>query len=1004
MEHTLKMQTRNIDKASTKFDAVRRGPVLLINTRGFPTHGRRRDLSNPVQCYKNTNKAHEKMRVASLNIGTLTSRTEELAMMLRRRKIDVCTLQETKWSGAKAYDMERERGNNGYKLFYNGNTRTRNGVGIAISEQFRDAVKEVNRYDDRLMKITIVTMERTIHIFSAYAPQTGQSESAKDTFWEMLDSNTRKIPAEDYLIIAGDLNGHVGQRAEGNQCHGGNGYGQRNKDGERIVDFSDSHDLIITNTWFIKRPTQLPTYYSGVNKSQIDFILVRRKQTSTVHDVKVIPFETTAAQHRPVIAVLNIKPPKQHQEKRTGPSRIKWWRFHEKESEMIHRIQLPDVTDVENTWNRVKDIIHIAAKKTIGSTKPGRRYINFDTWLWTDEVKMRVREKKRQYHVFLDDKTHVNWQKYHEAKRKAKKAVASARAIHYEEVYKKLDTRDGERDLFRLLKLRHKQTQDIEKFHCVNDKNGEQIVGRPAVLERWREYFEEVCTEEFTHPPISQAQTVLGPLLPISTEEVDEALKRTKKGKTAGPDDISAELWKSKCWNPAPWLAKLFNKIIEEHTTPTDWQYSTTVPIWKKKGNPAECSNYRPIRLLSHTMKVFERILDQRIRKIANCTINQAGFVKGCGTTDAIHAARLLIEKYREKDTPLHIAFLDLEKAFDRVPHELIWHALRQHQIPEHLVEWVKLLYIGPRSRVRCTAGVSKPFRISVGVHQGSVLSPLLFILVMDTLTSDIQRQAPYTLLYADDVFLASVNKTDLTQLVKLWNDRLAQHGLRLNTRKTEYLTTNTNDTGTININGTDLPRTENFKYLGSVLSADGELNNEITARINATWMKWRATTGIMCDRKMKDSIKSKIYRSVIRPIALYGAECWPITKKAERRLAVMETKMLRWTSGFSLLNRVRNDDIYRRYGVMPISEKMLEARLRWFGHTLRAHDGSIAKAGLKIDFKGKRPKGRPRQRWSDTLHKDLRDAGLHPDLASDRCKWRMRSMRADPANTREKG
>ena len=102
--------------------------------------------------------------------------------MLRKQRIEICTLQVTRWSGAKAYDMERERGNNGYKLLYLGSTRTRNGAGIAISERFHDAVKEVNRFDDRLMKVTIVTAERTIHIFSAYVPQTGRSDAEKDAF------------------------------------------------------------------------------------------------------------------------------------------------------------------------------------------------------------------------------------------------------------------------------------------------------------------------------------------------------------------------------------------------------------------------------------------------------------------------------------------------------------------------------------------------------------------------------------------------------------------------------------------------------------------------------------------------------------------------------------------------------------------------------------------------------------------------------------------------------
>ena len=152
----------------------------------------------------------------------------------------------------------------------------------------------------------------------------------------------------------------------------------------------------------------------------------------------------------------------------------------------------------------------------------------------------------------------------------------------------------------------------------------------------------------------------------------------------------------------------------------------------------------------------------------------------------------------------------------------------------------------------------------------------------------------------------------------------------------------------------------------------------------------------------MKNHLKSKIYRSVIRPVALYGSECWPATKAAERRLAVMETKMLRWTSGLTLLDHTRNEDVLARYGVAPITEKMREARLRWYGHTLRASPTSLAQTGLNVDVAGSRPKGRPKQRWLDTLHADMKATQLHADLAADRSKWKTRSRRADPATTRD--
>jgi len=92
-------------------------------------------------------------------------------------------------------------------------------------------------------------------------------------------------------------------------------------------------------------------------------------------------------------------------------------------------------------------------------------------------------------------------------------------------------------------------------------------------------------------------------------------------------------------------------------------------------------------------MKVFERVLDARLSAIATTAPNQCGFVKGSSTSDAIHAVRILLERHREKTLTVHTSFLDLEKAFDRVPHDLIWHALRSHGVPETYVRWVKLLY-----------------------------------------------------------------------------------------------------------------------------------------------------------------------------------------------------------------------------------------------------------------------------------------------------------------------
>ncbi|KAK6763040.1 hypothetical protein RB195_023658 [Necator americanus] len=426
---------------------------------------------------------------------------------------------------------------------------------------------------------------------------------------------------------------------------------------------------------------------------------------------------------------------------------------------------------------------------------------------------------------------------------------------------------------------------DMEHTKIVNGADGAVLRRSGQILERWREYYNHLCNEEFCHPPIPTVPSVEGPVLPITAVEVSAALAKMKSNKATGPDDIPADIWKLLGDRRSVWLATLFNNIVAEGRTPDVWQTSVTVPVWKWKGDIADCTSYRPIRLLCHTMKVFERVLEARLRKIVSVSLNQCGFVKDCSTIDATHAVRILLEKHREKNHSVHLAFLDLEKAFDRVPHELLWMSMRSHRVPDEYVRWTKLLYAKPTSVVRCAAGTSRPFPVQAGVHQGSSLSPLLFILCTDTITKEIQKQHPWTLLFADDVMLASESRDDLQKQVQSWMDQLQQYGLRLNTSKTEYMECGPRiEDGSIRVDGTELNKVNCVKYLGSKVTSTGDIDQS-RARVNAAWMKWKMATGVLCDKKFPVRLKSKIYKTVVRPVALYGCECWPTTKALERVL-----------------------------------------------------------------------------------------------------------------------
>ncbi|KAK3544791.1 hypothetical protein QTP86_027552 [Hemibagrus guttatus] len=133
------------------------------------------------------------------------------------------------------------------------------------------------------------------------------------------------------------------------------------------------------------------------------------------------------------------------------------------------------------------------------------------------------------------------------------------------------------------------------------------------------------------------------------------------------------EVWKCLGEAAVEFLTSLFNRVLESERMPEEWRRSVLVLIFKNKGDLQSCRNYRRIKLMSHTMKLWERVVEARLRKVVEICEQQYGFMPRKSTTDAIFALRILIEKYRDGQRELHCVFVDLEKAYDRVPREELW-------------------------------------------------------------------------------------------------------------------------------------------------------------------------------------------------------------------------------------------------------------------------------------------------------------------------------------------
>ncbi|KAH9616130.1 hypothetical protein KSS87_018633 [Heliosperma pusillum] len=227
--------------------------------------------------------------------------------------------------------------------------------------------------------------------------------------------------------------------------------------------------------------------------------------------------------------------------------------------------------------------------------------------------------------IFLNQirhKSDENFEKFKKARRAARKAVRDARAKFNQEVYAKLDTKDAEKNIYKLARKRDRKTKNIGRVKCVKDMDHKALVRENEIKEM------------------------------IQKNEVRMALKKMGGSKEAqGPNGIPIEVWRCLGESGIAWVTMLFNNIWRDNKMPTTWRKSIIVPLYKNKVDVQDCSNYRGIELMSHTMKLWKHIMEQRLRKCVDISHNQFefGFMPRRSTMEAICIMRQLMEHYQDK-------------------------------------------------------------------------------------------------------------------------------------------------------------------------------------------------------------------------------------------------------------------------------------------------------------------------------------------------------------------
>ncbi|KAF3638461.1 putative folate transporter 1, chloroplastic-like [Capsicum annuum] len=215
------------------------------------------------------------------------------------------------------------------------------------------------------------------------------------------------------------------------------------------------------------------------------------------------------------------------------------------------------------------------------------------------------------------------------------------------------------------------------------------------------------------------------------------------------------------------------------------------------------------------------------------------------------------------------------------------------------------------------------------------------------------------------------------------WRQTLESKGFRLSRSKTEYLECKFSDASqedevVVRLDSQVVCKRDSFKYPGSMIQGNGEIDGDVSKRIGAGWMKWKLASGVLCDKWVNLKLKGKFYRVTVRPVMLYGAECWPVKNSYIQRLKVAEMKMLRWMCGLTRGDGVRNETIREKMGVASVEDKM-------------GTDAPVRRCERLALDGFRRSRGRPKKYWRQVIRHDMEQLQLTEDMTLDRKVWRSR-------------
>ena len=942
-----------------------------------------------------------------------TGKTVQLGKEMKRYRLNILGISEMRWTDSGIMTL-----GSGETVCYSGRTdgQHQEGVGIMMDKETRKSLMEWEPVNSRIIRARFFSKYTKTTIIQCYAPTEQATEEEKDLFYNILQEQIDKTPKHDIILLTGDLNAKVGEDDTGYECcMGREGVGDMNDNGQRYADMCMENGLVIGGTIFQHKTIHKLTWVSpdGRTSNQIDHIAINRRWRSSMKDVRAIRGADISSDHHLLLCRLQLKLKRVQKKKndqlfdsrKLSNEAIK----HQFAIELSNRFEVLNSTpvdDINALCDNAQKAFTNASEAVLGYRRGERK-----TWI-SDPTWQLVEERKRIKLSMLngsDQESQAAAYEYREKDKEVKKSARTDKRQFAENLAAEAQAAAERGDTGTVYRITKTLTGGFSrKSTIVKDRHGKVLTKDEDQLNRWAEHFKETLNrpdpdEEATIEDMGfQLEMKRGP---ITQQEIVDAIRQTRSNKAPGEDRITSDMLKADPKTSARALVKLFNEIWQKEKVPDTWKRGIIIKL-PKKGDLSDCGNWRGINLLSVLGKIFCRVLLQRLRQAIERTLReeQAGFRSGRGCTDHIFVLRTIVEQSIEWNSSLYINYIDFQKAFDSIHHPSLWRILEAYGFPPKMINIMQDMYADNQCCVRHEGQHSDWFHVKTGVRQGCVISPTLFLVVIDWVmrkaTSDRATGLVWGLTarledcdFADDIALLSHTQKDMQEKTLKVDQAASSVGLKIHPDKSKIMKRNTKSMESIKVRGKALDEVEHFKYLGSNISADGNLEKEISTRIGLAAQAFSGLKNIWKSTILQTSTKLKIYKSNVRSVLLYASETWRTNKKIESRLRGFEGRCLRRILKLHWQQHITNMEVSRRTGINNVVAEITQRRWRWLGHVLRMPRSRLPRAALRWAPPGKRKRGRPLGTWRRTVEGEMREAGKTWNelgwLAQDRDSWR---------------